>query len=53
MKKNLVEQIARVKRELVSAKPRSRRRVELELHLRNLMLQQLRRESRGERRRAA
>jgi hypothetical protein len=53
MKKNLIGQIARVKRELVSAKPRSRRRVELELQLRNLMLLQLRRETRSERRKAS
>lgn len=40
----IVEQIVRTKVELRSVKPRSRRRVELEMRLRDLVLRQLRSE---------
>lgn len=46
------QQIDRTRAELRTAKPRSRRRVELETRLRILVLQQMRREIRQERRRA-
>lgn len=45
-------QIAHTRAELRTAKPRSRRRVELETRLRILVLQQMRREIRQEKRRA-
>jgi hypothetical protein len=44
------QQIGRTRNELRTAKPRSRRRVELETRLRILVLQQIRREIRSERR---
>lgn len=47
------EQIERTKREMIRCKPRSQRRIELELRLRNLMVKQLRSEIRIERQRAA
>lgn len=50
---SLSEQINRTKAELRSVKPRSRRRVELETRLRSLVLQQIRREIRADKRRAA
>lgn len=46
------KQIDRTRAELLTAKPRSRRRVELETRLRILVLQQMRREIRQEKRRA-
>lgn len=48
----LAAQIGGLRRALVSAKPRSRRRIELELQLRDLVVKQLRLEAR-QRRRAA
>jgi hypothetical protein len=49
---NLQEQIAMTKRSLEHAKPRSHRRVELELMLRDLVTQQLRLEIRVSKRAA-
>jgi hypothetical protein len=49
----LQEQIEMTRGSLNQAKPRSQRRVELELQLRNLMLKQLRCELRDEKRAAA
>lgn len=46
------QQIDRMRAELRTAKPRSRRRVDLETRLRILVLQQMRREIRQERKRA-
>lgn len=46
------QKIDRTRTELRTAKPRSRRRVELETRLRILVLQQMRREIRQERKRA-
>jgi hypothetical protein len=47
----LLKQINLMRAALNCAKPRSRRRIELEIRLRQLLLQQLRRENRAERRR--
>lgn len=49
----LTDQIERTRNEMLKCKPRSERRIELELRLRNLMTKQLRFENRIERRRAA
>lgn len=46
------QRITATRAELRTAKPRSRRRVELETRLRILVLQQMRREIRQERKRA-
>jgi hypothetical protein len=46
MRASLPEQIASAKISLVAAKPRSRRRVEMELTLRDLMTRQLKFENR-------
>jgi len=43
---SIAEQIKRVKLELARSKPRSRRHVELELRLRDLIVRQLRSENR-------
>lgn len=45
--KKINQQIAETKRELETTKPRSRRRVELENRLRDLIVKQLRKESRA------
>lgn len=49
----LAQEIARTKRSLAQAKPRSQRRVELELQLRLLIVRQLREENRQDKRKAA
>ncbi len=49
----LREMIATTKTSLLRSKPRSQRRVELELQLRDLVTKQLRTEMRQERRKAA
>jgi NifB/MoaA-like Fe-S oxidoreductase len=51
--RDIGHKIERTKAELRTVKPRSRRRVELELLLRDLMLILLRRENRAARKRAA
>lgn len=43
----LAEQIIRAKAELVRVKPRSRRRIELETRLRDLIVKQLRKENKA------
>jgi hypothetical protein len=43
----LIDQIHQTKESLRSAKPRSRRRIQLELKLQELMLRQIRRETKG------
>lgn len=53
MKDNLIMQIEQTKAEMLKAKPRSMRRAELEIRLRDLMVKQLRFENRIERRQAA
>ncbi len=50
---SLTERINFMRLELQCAKPRSRRRIELELRLRDLVVEQLKRETRKPRRRAA
>jgi hypothetical protein len=45
----ILQQIERTQRELVGTKPRSRRRIELEIRLRDLRTRQLRAEMRGKR----
>lgn len=47
------DQINKTKAEMQKTKPRSLRRTELEMRLRNLMIKQLRFENRIERRKAA
>ena len=49
----IAEQIERTKTEMARTKPRSARRMELELRLRELIVKQLRFENRAERRKAA
>ena len=46
-RETIVQRIERTKAELARAKPRSRRRVQLETRLRDLTLQQMRREIRS------
>ncbi|MDB5550820.1 MAG: hypothetical protein JWL86_804 [Rhizobium sp.] len=48
----IAEQAAAIRRQLVSAKPHSRKRIELEIRLRDLVLQQLRAETRKSKRAA-
>jgi len=43
---SLQDQISRTKAELLRVKPRSRRRIELETRLRDLIVKQLRKENR-------
>ncbi len=52
-KQQIIGMIAITKQELKLSKPRSRRRVELECRLRDLIVKQLRFENRIERRHAA
>lgn len=53
MKHSLAERITVCRRRLAEAKPRSYLRIKIELQLRDLMLQELRKENRMDRRRAA
>jgi hypothetical protein len=46
-RETIIQQIERTKSELARAKPRSRRRVQLETRLRDLTLQQMKREIRS------
>jgi hypothetical protein len=50
--KNITAQIEAIKRSIATVRPRSRRRVELELQLRDLMTKRLRYENRKDRRAA-
>ena len=49
---NIFQQIERTKAELLRVKPRSRRRIELETRLRDLVLKQIRQENRRDKRAA-
>jgi hypothetical protein len=46
-RETIIQQIERTKVELARAKPRSRRHIQLEIRLRDLLVQQMRREIRS------